>query len=402
MQMKSHYDELKNNPNSAFIAFETIPKESVGHTKVNIHNQIFNLPNYLTLLGTKTSAQILEPFTSWNTATFPNFIDFRLNKLYNNLIKDIYLYIKVASSANSTIIPFSLLINKIEISRSTSVILQTINADELFFFNQLTSSPAFDKVDNNTAITLTTTLNNANKKCYINLPTIFSNNCFLDKFNQELDIVIRVFFKDVTKMLTVASTNQDSTKLSLSECKLVFDLTEIPNSTYNMLKNNDFLDYVTVVPQQMTFYTPNLVANNQYELNMTTFKNSCVGFCAYVKANSNNNDDQYTYGNIIDLQIKNQNGNEITNKFDIDLLRALNVRKINDSWKIVSGLNWLFFCDKVYDVLNNNYIDGCMSFAGDDKRICVTFGDAFSNVYIMFLKIVLLRVTNNDILVLNS
>lgn len=135
---------------------------------------------------------------------------------------------------------------------------------------------------------------------------------------------------------------------------------------------------------------------------MTTFKNSCVGFCAYVKANSNNNDDQYTYGNIIDIQIKNQNGNEITNKLDVDLLRALNVRKINDSSKIVSGLNWIFFCDKVYDVLNNNYIDGCMNFGGDDKRICVTFGDAFSNVYIMFLKIVLLRVTNNDILVLNS
>lgn len=44
--MKNHFDEIRHNPNWAFIAFETIPKESVGHSKVSVHNQIFNLPNY--------------------------------------------------------------------------------------------------------------------------------------------------------------------------------------------------------------------------------------------------------------------------------------------------------------------------------------------------------------------
>ena len=159
--------------------------------------------------------------------------------------------------------------------------------------------------------------------------------------------------------------------------------------TYNMLRNCEFLDYVCVIPQVYTFYSPSLQANTTYDINVTTFKNSCIGLAPYVKAENGNNNDCFSNTSFSYIQLKNQDGNEITNNFNDTLLKAINTTKMKNSSLLISGLNFLFFANDIWKCLQNNYIDGAMSFNGEDKKICVQFSSAKNNIYVVFLKIVL-------------
>ena len=67
-----------------------------------------------------------------------------------------------------------------------------------------------------------------------------------------------------------------------------------------------------------------------------------------------------------------------------------------------SAVTYLFFSDKIVNNFDANYIDGCFSFCGDDKKICVTFDNSYNTVSIIFFKIVLVRISDTDIIVMNS
>lgn len=251
----SHHEALKQENIPGFLKMQNLKiwdfnNAIIGREQFKLSSNFLNISN-------RNEQEELNSYTVFDNSSIPQFVDFKFNRLYNHTIKGIYLYLKYAISADNTMcIPMISMINKIEITRSNSQILQTITQHDIWFYNKLLTNPSkLDVGTLNKYYQQSLNNNGDSVETYILLPTIFNNNVFLSKFKGD-DIFLRVYFRQRSeKLVTAASINQDSTKISLSDCKLYFDLNEIDSDIDNKLQKNEFLDYVLCIPETYNIYS---------------------------------------------------------------------------------------------------------------------------------------------------
>ncbi len=405
--MQSHFDQsIKQDYKTSSLAFETLPKSHFGHSKVNINGNVFNISNHLSLASLNNEQQFINSDTNWDITKVPSFIDYRLPRLYNHLINQIFLQISITTTANCKLLPFSALIDKITISRSNSLILQTIEWEEILLFNKINSTSSLSSLNDSLYIWSEAPINTTTKSSFIKLPTIFPSGTLLDKFESN-DLKIRVYFKTASKLLTSDSTSQDSTKVGLSNCVLVLDLNEIPISTYNTIMKEEWLDYYCVVPEVYDPYTPNLEAAKNYDLLLSEFKNTAIGFGVFQKQLSDpvKNEDETTLFTCTKMQLKHQNNQEIFPELTSDLLKTINSFKLKSNSLVGNGTlpNFYFWCNDVTSCVNNNYLlDGWYNFGNENQKLSLTMPNATTEIFILFFKICITRISRDAITVINS
>ena len=404
--MQSHYDSLRNDYKTSCLSYETVPKSNFAHSKVNIAGNAYNISNRLTLVSLNNEQQIVNSETNWDPTKIPSFIDFRVPRLYNHLINQIFLQIQITTTANCKLLPFSAVFDHIDITRSNSLNLQRIEWEETLLYNQLNANVALKNLNDSMFVWSSPTINTTTKSCYIKLPTIFPPGTLLDKFEGS-DLKIRVYFKQATLLLTSDSTSQDSTKIGLSDCKLKFDLFEIPLSTYNTIMKEEWLDFYTIVPEIYDPYTPNLAANTKYDLNLTEFNNCAVGFLPFQKIVSNpvKNEDEVTFNSYSMMQLKHQNNQEITPEIDDVFMKTINCFKMKGNQLIQSTAigDFYFWCNDVESCINNkNLIDGYYNFGGENQKLSFIMSSATTSILILYFKIVITRISKDSITVINT
>ena len=395
--MHSHQELNRSNPNSAFLNVQTVNKENFSFNNIVSNKQLFKLPSSYINVSVRSEAEDLTSYTVWDQNTIPQFIDFKLNRLYNHIIKTIYLYVKFSSSAvtNSTLLPLSHLISKIEISRSNSEILQTLTSHDIYHFHKIKLNVNEIDVGNNILNTSTLTVGGSQKN-YIELPTIF-NGTYLSKFKAD-DLFMRIYFKQrETKLLTSLSTNQDHSKISLSECKIYFDLNEIDSSIVKSIEQNSFIDYVQCKPETYNIYA-NMSANTNYDLLVSQiYKNSCAGFCPFILPSTGNAEDVINYIKPNSLQVKSV-------LYDDLLVKVMNKHKLPNNLSLGESneMNWFFYCNNPLEVLKGNYSDGFNNFKDPELKFCVNFSSASNSIFITFLTYKLIRIDESSVQVLPS
>ncbi len=403
--MNSHFDSLKQDYKTSCLSYETVPKSTFAHTKINIAGSAYNISNRLSLVSLNNEQQIVNSDTNWSPTVIPSFIDFRMPRLYNHLINQIFLSLSVTTTANCKILPMSALFDRIVISRSNSLNLQTLEWEEVLLYNMFQSSTSINQLNSSTYIWSSSTVNTKTQTGIIKLPTIFPPGTLLDKFAGD-DLKIRVYFKAASQLLTSDSTSQDSTKIGLSGCELLLDLLEIPTSTYNTIMREDWLDFYSVVPEIYDPYTPNLEANKNYDLQFSEFNNCAVGFLTFQKFVSNpvKNEDDVTFSSFSKMQLKHQNNQEITPELTDLKLKVLNSFKLNNSLMASDTIgNTYFWCNDVASVINNkNLIDGYYNFGGENQKLSITMSNSTTSIYILFFKIIITRISKDSITVINS
>lgn len=123
--MQFHFDSsIKQDYKTSSLAFETVPKSHFVHSKVNINGNVFNVSNHLSLVSLNNEQQFISSDTNWDITKIPSFIDFRIPRLYNHLLHQIFLEVSIQSTANCRILTLTAFIDKITISRSNSLVLQ--------------------------------------------------------------------------------------------------------------------------------------------------------------------------------------------------------------------------------------------------------------------------------------
>ena len=403
---QSHFDSLRNDYKTSCLSYETVPKSNFSHTKVNIAGNSYNISNRLTLVSLNNEQQIINSETNWDPTKIPAFVDFRIPRLYNHLINQIFLNLQITTTANCKLLPFSALFDHIDITRSNSLNLQRIEWEETLLYNMLNASSALKNLDDTYHIWSYVPINTTTKSCYIKLSTIFPPGTLLDKFEGS-DLKFRVYFKQASLLLTSDSTSQDSTKVGLSDCKLKFDLFEIPLSTYNTIMKEEWLDFYTVIPEVYDPYTPNLAANTNYDLQLSEFNNCAVGFLPFQKLVSNpvKNEDEVSFSSYSLMQLKHQNNQEITPQIDDAFMKIINSFKMKGNQLITSNSigNFYFWCNDVESCINNkNLIDGYYNFGGENQKLSFTMSNATTSILILYFKIVITRISRDNILVINT
>ena len=253
-------------------------------------------------------------------------------------------------------------------------------------------------------LTSSTLSANGTIKNYIELPTIF-NGVYLSKFKGD-DIFLRVHFKQRdTKLLTSGSTNQDNSKISLSECKLYFYLNEIDSSVAKSIDSNSFIDYLVCTPETYNFYSGNMQANTNYDLQVSQiYKNTCAGFTTFILGSSGNAEDVNTYIKPNTLQIKTITNQEESVLFDDQLVKVINKHKLSNNIALGESteLNWFFDCNDVLTTLKGNYVDGMRNYKTNELKYVVNFSAASNTVFVTFLTYKLVRISDDQVKVLLS
>ena len=403
--MLSHHEQNKDNSNTAFLNVPTISKAHFSFNNVVSNKNLYKLPNNFVNISVRSECEDLNSFSAFDQNSVPQFVDFKFNKLYNHIIKSIYLFVKFSSSAltNSSLLPLSHMISKIEISRSNSEILQTILSHDIYHFHKLNWNVNNSDVSAN-IINSSSLIANGTIKNYIELPTIF-NGTYLSKFKGD-DIFLRVYFRQRdSKLVTSTSVNQDNTKISLSECKIFFDLNEVDSSVAKSIDSNSFIDYVQCIPETYNFYSGNMQANTNYDLQVSQiYKNTCAGFTTWILGNTGNAEDVYNYIKPNALQIKSINNQEESVAYDDLLVKVMNKHKIPDNMSLGESneMSWFFDCNNVNETMKGNYIDGFRNYKSTELKYVINFPSASNSIFITFLTYKLVRISDDSVKVLLS
>jgi len=411
--MKSHFDhQIKRDYKTTALSFQTVPNNVFGFNKINSGGTMYNIPNTQTNVSLNNEQNFIQSQTSWNQTSIPSFIDFNICRLYNHTINAIYLKLAILNNASSAskILPLSCVIDKIDISRSNSTPIQTIKWNELYLYSLMGNCNSITNVDSGMRIYSTCTIPaNTLQTALIKIPSIFVPGCLLDKFELYNDLKFRVHFKSQSQILYSDSTNTDSTKIALSDCQLMFDLNEIDIEKYNTMMSCTWNDYYCVSPEAYNIYSPNQVGGSNYDLLIDQFNNCCVGFSVYQHQVSNpvKNEDQVVLTGPTKIHLKHQNGQEIMQELtDLDLLVVnSNKLKSNSLWNATTNKipTSYFWSNSLEKVLNNDHVlDGYYNFNGESQKLSLTLANTTSEIFVVFWKISIVRISKDNIAVINS
>ena len=105
------------------------------------------------------------------------------------------------------------------------------------------------------------------------------------------------------------------------------------------------------------------------------------------------------------MQLKHQNNQEITPQIDDAFMKIINSFKMKGNQLITSNSigNFYFWCNDVESCINNkNLIDGYYNFGGENQKLSFTMSNATTSILILYFKIVITRISRDNILVINT
>lgn len=148
-----------------------------------------------------------------------------------------------------------------------------------------------------------------------------------------------------------------------------------------------------------------MTANQNYDLLVSQiYKNTCAGFTLFTQPSTNTANDIYTYEKPISIHIKTFTNIEEGPLLKEQFLKTLVSQKLkyNDIISESSESPWVFYTNDPVGVLHGNLVDGMNNFRNPELKFNVLFTNSRTSINVIFLTYKLLRITSENIFIINS